>query len=327
MAYRRGSNGADTIRTGHGNDTLYGGDRGGNDQSSLRGGDDWVNGPDARPGRERRQSEAMAASISVIKTVVITGASSGFGAALALEYAAPGRTLGLYARNRERLEAVAEDCRKKGAIVKTGVFDVTDAATVQDSMTKFAEAHPIDLLIANAGAFSGHSAGRAMESLAEVQRILRTNLDGVVITIDAVLPAMRARRSGRIAIISSLAALHPLADAPAYSASKAGVRSYGEALKEFLVDDNIAVSLVFPGHIKTAQTAMQKGKLTLLLTPADAAARTKRGLDKGRSSVHFPRRLYWLIMLGRLMPWHVRTFFGRSQRFHVTKPVNQGSGV
>jgi short-subunit dehydrogenase len=269
----------------------------------------------------------MARSKETLTTVAITGASSGLGAALAREYAVPGRTLGLFGRNLERLEAVAEECRKKGAVVETGVFDVTDTAAVKRELGGFADRHTIDLLIANAGVFTGHGADRAMESLEEIQWLIRTNLDGVVITIDAVLPTMQARRAGRIAIVSSLAGLHPLADAPGYSASKAGILSYGEALREFLVDDNVAVTLVCPGRIETQITAMQEGKTSLQISPAQAAARTKRGLDKGRSLIYFPRRLYWLIMLGRLAPWDARAFFGRSQRFHVVKPdaVGQSS--
>lgn len=262
----------------------------------------------------------MATSKEPPKSVAITGASSGFGAALAGEYAIPGLTLGLFGRNRERLEGVAEDCRNKGATVEIGVFDVTDAEAVARELGTFADAHAIDLLIANAGVFTGHGSDRAMESLEEIKWLVRTNLEGVASTIDAVLPTMRARRSGRIAIISSLAGVHPLADAPGYSASKAGVLSYGEALREFLADDDVAVSLVCPGHIETQQTAVQQGTVTLQMTPTQAAVRTKRGLDKGRNLVYFPRRLYWLIMLGRLAPWDVRAFFNRSQRFHVVRP-------
>ena len=262
----------------------------------------------------------MARSREALTTVAITGASSGFGAALAREYAVPGLTLGLFGRNQERLAAVAEACRKKGAAVETGVFDVTDTAAAKRELGAFAQRHAIDLLIANAGVFTGHGADRVMESLEEIQWLVRTNLEGVAITIDAVLPTMQARRAGRVAIVSSLAALHPLADAPGYSASKAGVFSYGEALREYLADDDVAVSIVCPGHIETQITTVQEGKMPLQITPAQAAIRTKRGLDKERSLVYFPRRLYWLIMLGRLAPWDARAYFSRSQRFHVVKP-------
>ena len=255
------------------------------------------------------------------KTVAITGASSGYGAALAREYAAPGVTLGLFGRDAERLEGVAEDCRKKGAQVETALFDVIEAKEVEAALGAFARAHPIDLIIANAGVFTGHGTNREMESLDEVVWLLRTNLEGVVNTIDAVLPTIRKRRSGRIAIVASLAALHPLADAPGYSASKAGVLNYAEALREYLMEDNVDVSIICPGHIETRQTEVQQGKLTLIVTPEYAASITRRSLDKGRTLIYFPRRMYWLVKAGRLVHWKLRAMLGKSERFHVAKPV------
>ena len=130
---------------------------------------------------------------------------------------------------------------------------------------------------------------------------------------------MRARKSGRIAIVGSLAALQPLADAPAYSASKAGVISYGEALREWLLPDNVAVSLIYPGHIKTSQVAHHVGALPLIVSADKAAAKIKKDLDRGRSFIAFPQRLLWLIRVGRLLPWRLRARLGRPMRFHVSK--------
>jgi NAD(P)-dependent dehydrogenase (short-subunit alcohol dehydrogenase family) len=172
--------------------------------------------------------------------------------------------------------------------VVVGTPDVTDGAALAQWIERFDADHPIDLLIVNAGIFNGHGE-TAPETVDEVTTILRTNLEGAVLTISAALPMMRARRSGRIAIVGSLAALHPLADAPAYSASKAGVMGYGEALREWLAPDNVAVSLIYPGHMKTAQVAHHVGALPLLMTAEQAARTIKRGLDRGRSTIVFPR--------------------------------------
>ncbi len=120
-----------------------------------------------------------------------------------------------------------------------------------------------------------------MEDSGEIVGMLRTNLEAAILTIAAALPQMRARRSGRIAIIGSLAALQPLADSPTYSASKAGLMAYGEALREWLLPDAVAVSLVYPGHIATDQDARHVGALPLIMTADAAAARVKRGLDRG----------------------------------------------
>jgi short-subunit dehydrogenase len=186
-------------------------------------------------------------------------------------------------------------------------------------MQGFDAANPIGLLIVNAGVFAGHHPGREMEDAEEVLTILRTNLEAATITIAAALPKLRRRRSGRIALIGSLAALQPLADAPAYSASKAGLMAYGEAIREWLAQENVAVSLVYPGHIATDQVARHVGALPLMLSAEAAAARIKRGLDRGRSFIAFPRRLLWLIRAGRLLPWRVRAKLGISQRFEVLR--------
>jgi short-subunit dehydrogenase len=255
----------------------------------------------------------------LVRSIVITGASAGLGAALAKLYAEPGRTLGLLGRNRERLEAVAEACRDKGAEAVVGTCDVTDGNALAQWMQAFDAGHPIDLLIVNAGAFTGHGPDRALESIDDITWILRTNLEGAALTVAAALPMLRARRSGRIALVISLAALQPLADAPAYSASKAGLLAYGEALREWLMPDNVAVSLINPGHIQTAQVADHVGALPLIMSADMAALRIKRGLDRGRSFIAFPRRLVWLIRAGRAVPWSLRAQFGKGFRFHVAK--------
>src|SRR3954462_13397193 len=84
-------------------------------------------------------------------SIVITGASSGIGEALALDYAAPGIALALSGRDAARLQAVAEACRAKGATVDSGNVDVVDKAALAAWLIQFDEAHPVDLLIANAG--------------------------------------------------------------------------------------------------------------------------------------------------------------------------------
>lgn len=248
--------------------------------------------------------------------VVITGASAGLGEALALAYAAPGVRLGLVARNAERLSAVAQACRAKGADVETGALDLTASGTFKTWLAAFQAARPVDLVIANAGAFAGHRKD-SFETLDDAIALQRINVEAVFATVDAALPAMRARRAGRIALVSSLAALQPLADAPAYSASKAAVASYGEALREYLIDHGVAVTVVFPGHIKTQQTAVQVGEMPLLLSPEEAARRIKRGLDAGRASITFPWPMLWLIWGGRILHWRLRALAGRSFRFHV----------
>lgn len=255
----------------------------------------------------------------VARSIVITGASAGLGRALALQYAGQGRTLALLARNAARLAETARAARARGAAVTTHAGDLCADMAAHDFIRAFAAEHAIDLLIVNAGVFSGHHPQREMEEADEIISILRTNLEAAILTIAAALPHMRKRRSGRIALIGSLAALHPLADAPAYSASKAGLMAYGEALREWLASDGVAVSLVYPGHIHTGQVARHIGALPLLMSADAAAARIKRGLDRGSAHIFLPRRMALLAGAGRFVPWRLRAALGRGQRFVVKR--------
>jgi short-subunit dehydrogenase len=186
-------------------------------------------------------------------------------------------------------------------------------------MAEFDSTHEIELLIVNAGVFTGHASDGSLETPEEISWQVRTNLEGAAATINSALPGLRARKTGHIAIIGSLAALQPLADAPGYSASKAGIMAYGEALREFLIPDNITVSLVYPGHIETAQVTRHVGALPGLLSAEKAAAIIKRSLDRKKSFIAFPRHMLWLIRAGRLLPWRLRALAGRDFRFSVDK--------
>ncbi len=177
--------------------------------------------------------------------------------------------------------------------------------------------NPLELVIANAGIFSGIGANGLLEGPDDVRTLLAVNLEAAIATANVAATLMQTRRRGRIALITSLAARHPLADAPAYSASKAGLTAYGEALREQMAARGVAVTVVLPGHIETAQTARQRGELPHIMSPADAAAAIKSGLDRGRSAIAFPAQLVWLIRLGRCVPWRVRAWFSRSLRFTV----------
>jgi short-subunit dehydrogenase len=163
--------------------------------------------------------------------IALTGASSGIGAALALEFAGPGRTLSLLARRRGLLDEVADAARQRGAQVDCHTSDVSDATAVKAWYCAADDRQPVDLAIANAGIFDGHGAGERMETNAEAERLVATNLLGAIYVAQAAMPRMMARRSGHIAFVSSLAARLPAADAPSYSASKAGLVAYAEALR------------------------------------------------------------------------------------------------
>jgi short-subunit dehydrogenase len=251
--------------------------------------------------------------------IALTGASSGIGAALALEFAQHGRVLSLFARRRDRLEKIAEAARKRGAEVHCQTGDVRDAKSVQDWCTLTDERQPIDLLVANAGLFDGIGPDNRLETSEEAEQLVATNLLGAIYTAQAVLPHMIARRDGHIAFISSLAARLPAADAPTYSASKAGLVAYAEALREYLLAYGIRVTTVLPGHVRTAQTELHDGPLPMILPAEVAARRIRHGLEKRRAIISLPYRASILVAAARLLPWRIRARANAGSRFSVRK--------
>ena len=250
-------------------------------------------------------------------TIVITGASAGLGAALAGLYAGPGVTLGLIGRDRSRLDDVAAKARAAGATVILGCLDVGDAAAMGDWMLAFDAANPIDLVIANAGISRGTAADGTPEGLRNFTDQVRINLLGAANTIEPILPAMRMRRRGQIALISSIAGLRGLPDSPGYCASKAGLRAYGEALRAALRPDGIAVSVVSPGFFETEMVKQFRGDRPFMLSLARAAALTKRGLDAKRSRIVFPAILGLGVRITDLLPAWIGDRILRRFRFHI----------
>ncbi len=241
-----------------------------------------------------------------VSTVLITGASAGIGKALAEEYAAPGIRLFLSARNREALSETAENCRKSGAEVEISVVDVTDAAAVAGWVDSIAEQGPIDLAIANAGIIGSHDAGRRFESRDVALRQIDTNLGGCVHCVTSLVPHMQAQGYGHIALISSMSALQPLADMPAYAASKAGVNAYGEAIGSYLEADGIDVSVVCPGFVTTRMSHTYDFWRPFEMPVKAAAVRIRKALDRRRTFYAFPKVLYWSTCMGRLLPTPLR---------------------
>jgi short-subunit dehydrogenase len=235
------------------------------------------------------------------RSILITGASSGIGAALARCYAGAGVTLYMLGRHSGRLGEVAEACRKSGARVETALFDVRDG----DAMSRWIEAAdhlvPLDLVIANAGISSGtHKGGGETEEM--MRDVLAVNIEG---TLNTVLPAirlMRARGGGQIAIMASLAAFRGHAQAPAYCASKAALLALAEGLRARHKADGLRVSAICPGFVRTPMTAANTFPMPLMMEPDAAALRVRRGLERNQAVIAFPPPLAWAARLSRLLP-------------------------
>jgi short-subunit dehydrogenase len=224
--------------------------------------------------------------------VLITGASSGIGAALARRYARPGRRLGLGGRDLQRLEAVAADCRARGATVATAAADVTDRAAMRTWVLAADDAAPLDLVVANAGISAGIRASEETEQ--RVREVLAVNLNGVLNTVFPAIERMRSRGRGQIALMSSLAGYRGFPDAPAYSASKAAVKALAEAWRGSLGQQGIRVSAICPGFVTTPMTQNNDFPMPFLMSAERAAGIVVRGLARDRARIAFP----WPMTLG-----------------------------
>ncbi len=234
------------------------------------------------------------------KTILITGASRGIGKALAEAYAATDVHLVLNARQATALQNVAETCRQLGAQVTTHTADIRKPEWHQ-WLQDFACSHPIDLVIANAGmTCSRHD--QASEDFEQLHNMLTTNIFGTVNTIEALIPTLRTRQHGHIALVSSWAGIIAFPQFPSYCLSKAGIVHYGKALRAWLKREGIDVSIICPGFVKSDMSDCLVGSKPGLCSTQIAAKRIQRGLAKRRRYIIFPRLLFALLRLATVLP-------------------------
>jgi short-subunit dehydrogenase len=236
------------------------------------------------------------------QNVWLTGASMGIGHALALELADRGAVSVLTARSEEKLQElqVAIEARGGRAIIKPG--DVTDL----DAMKRIAaeaveELGRIDVLIANAGTHL-FTVPEAFDT-AEYLGLMDLNYGGMLRCVEAVLPGMLERKSGRIVGVASLAGLRGLPRAAAYSASKSAMISFLQSIRFHLADHNVKVTIVNPGFVRTPLTDKNDFHMPFLIDADKAARIICSGIARGRNDVSFPIPFNWTIQFMRVIPY------------------------
>ena len=234
------------------------------------------------------------------RSILITGASSGIGEALARAYARPGVFLALAGRDAARVAQVGDACRTHGADVVAAVRDVTAAADLAGWIRDLDRAHPFDLVIANAGISAGTGGGS--ETPDQTRRIVAVNVDGVVNTVTPLIAPMSVRGRGQIALMSSLASFRGFPGAPTYCATKAWVRVWGEALRAELAPAGVEVSVICPGFVTTRMTQANPFPMPLLMSADRAAHLIIHGLANNRGRIAFPWRLYAGLRLVTALP-------------------------
>jgi len=234
------------------------------------------------------------------KHILITGGSSGIGEALALEYAAPGMRLVLTGRDAKRLSKVAKACESNGAEVMTKAIDVADRFAMADWLSQIDDAAPLDLVIANAGISMGTSGEGDSEE--KIRDIFAVNLAGVLNTIHPVMERMQDRKQGQIALVASIAAFRGLPGSPAYAASKAAVKSYGEGLRPRLARHGVGISVILPGFVRSRITDQNTFSMPFFMEAERAAKVIRTGLANNKARIAFPWPMHFLMWLLATLP-------------------------
>ena len=198
------------------------------------------------------------------KRVLITGASSGLGEALSIELSGRGASLVLAARRQDRLAEVAASCKRSTSdsaqpLVHVLPMDVTSDAEILVGMAAEAEAllGGVDVLICAAGV--GQRTSALGTSIAAHKQVMGANFEGAVALSRALCPAMVARRSGHVCVVSSVKGFFAQPYRSSYAASKAAALMYFDALRTELAPSNVMVTTVAPGYIKTEHSASAVG--------------------------------------------------------------------
>ncbi|MCD6042877.1 MAG: short chain dehydrogenase [Burkholderiales bacterium] len=244
--------------------------------------------------------------------VVITGASSGIGEALARHYAAQGATLGLISRRRPDVD---------GAFYPV---DVTDSAALEAAARDFIGRVGVpDLVIANAGISTG-THGDEIPDVEKLRRVLDVNVAGLAATLAAFAPAMKVAGRGTLVGVASVAGFRGIPGSGAYSASKAAAITWLESLRSELLGSGVSVVCICPGYIDTPMTRVNRFRMPFLLSAGESARRIARAIERKQRLAVIPWQMALVSVVLRAMPgWLYDRLAARAPR----KPRDVEIGV
>ena len=226
--------------------------------------------------------------------VVISGASSGIGEALARHYAAAGATLLLISRRPFPGSLPGQ--------VEHSAIDVTDVPGLVRCAKAFIEKHGApDLVIANAGVSSG-THGDELADVEKLRRVLDVNVAGMAATLAAFAPSMRAARRGTLVCVASVAGFRGIPGSGAYSASKAAAIKWTESLRVELHGSGVAVVCVCPGYIDTPMTQVNRFRMPFLISAEEFARRMAKAVAAKRRLAVIPWQMALVSTLLRMLP-------------------------
>jgi short-subunit dehydrogenase len=247
-------------------------------------------------------------------TILITGASSGIGAALAYAAARQGARVVLLARTAAALEQIAADIRAGGGKADVYAIDLTDAAATEQTIRRvLAEVGPPDIVISNAGA--GRWLFAEETSAEEAVAMMAMPYFAAFYLTRGLLPALLKRGHGVLLYVNSPASLVAWPGATGYTAARWALRGFAEALRADLHGTGLRVSTAIPGKVSSGYFANNPGtearapglaRLLPTLTPEQAAERILRGIARGERQMIFPRSLKLLYLVHAVAPGLVR---------------------
>jgi uncharacterized protein len=259
------------------------------------------------------------------QVVFITGASSGIGKQLAVDFAARGAIVVGCGRSIARLKETLKEVRRNSPASTMIGCDVSDAEQVRSMVAKvLADYSKIDILINNAGV--GMRKPFVESELETIEEIIRINFLGAVYCTHAVLPSMIVRKKGHVVNISSGAGKIATLNMSAYCASKFALNGWSETLYHELKPLGIKVSVVCPGPVQTEfnrdfRNTEPKSPCSLLVTPESVCREIIKAIEKDKFEVITPRWLAFLCAIKRHMPNLFRVFAQRKFRQYVAGPL------
>lgn len=258
--------------------------------------------------------------------IAITGASSGLGSALALEFACSGASLSLAGRNNSALDDVAHRCQARGAITRTAAFDLRDHDALRTWLTKSAQIQALDLFFANAGVSLAASRD-GMETQGDLERLLAVNAAATLLSVNQAARLMLSGDGGHIGVVCSLAALLPLPDTPGYCAGKAAARMYSLALRQKLKTKGVNITVICPGYLNTPMGRRVTTPTPFLWTPEQAAQHIARKIRGNPAEIIFPWPLALGIRLLDFLPRRAAAFFANRFAYSISPDGESPGGA
>ena len=252
----------------------------------------------------------------IIENILITGASSGIGEALALHYASLPETKNIFlcGRNKERLINVAKRCEQKGtAKIHPTILDVKDRFAIEQWIESAEKIAPLNLVFANAGVAT------LEETPENIFNTFNTNVMGVLNTITPTVEIYKKRKDKNkiIALTASIAGYHGLPACPSYSASKACVKAYGESLRLHLLPYNIQVNTICPGFIRSRITDKNTCPMPFFMEAEPAATHIATCIQKNIGLISFPWPMRLVTWLGSILPNCISDFIYKRLPYKV----------